>query len=349
MIATATQILEIIRDYHNYNGFQFTTEHIINWANQFEENDRAFILEEFLFLLKNGIYVSEADAREILVKSIEIISREYKYKSVPDFLENAEFLRLQKDYKSQGVLLSILDEELQTRYNKSLVECGNVSDKHCLYVDDILATGGTLYNDMNSWLLQTNPAGSSNLDLIIKNERTLKIVLLCFHNANTTLWRLKVGLNRDEVLKKITFIYAYEIQNHSGFLNQRLNFAFPSADQPEEVIRYWNRLFENDPGTKAFRKAGTPAAETLFSSPANRIRFENLILKKGIEILLNSKTLKPNHRPLGATFPSYRTLGTGTLFFTWRNISNTCPVVFWWNSDSWKPLFPLNNRGGLSI
>jgi hypothetical protein len=349
MTATAIQILEIIRDYHNYNGFQFTTKHIIDWAGQFEENDRAFILEEFLFLLQRGIYISEADARRILVESIESLSREYKYKSVPEFLENVDFLRLQKDHKSQGVLLSIMDQELKNRYNKGLAECGNVSGKHCLYIDDILATGGTLYNDMNTWLPQTNAAGSSNLDLIIKNEKTLKIVLLCFHNANTTLWRLKVGLNRDEVLKKITFIYAYEIQNHLGFMNQRLNFAFPLAEESEEVASYWNQLFQDDPGTKAFRRIGTPAVETLFSSPANRIKFENIILKKGIEILLNSKTLKPNHRPLGATFPSYKTLGTGTLFFTWRNISNTCPVVFWWKSDIWNPLFPLNNRGGLSI
>ena len=55
----------------------------------------------------------------------------------------------------------------------------------------------------------------------------------------------------------------------------------------------------------------------------------------------------PRKRPLGDTVKSHKTLGTGTLFFTWRNISNTCPIVFWWDvfGHNWTPLFSLKNRG----
>jgi len=64
----------------------------------------------------------------------------------------------------------------------------------------------------------------------------------------------------------------------------------------------------------AFRKPDAPKQELLFSSAANRIRFENIILQKGVALLQEAQNLKPNHRPLGATFPSYKTMGTGTLF-----------------------------------
>lgn len=95
----------------------------------------------------------------------------------------------------------------------------------------------------------------------------------------------------------------------------------------------------------AMRNAKMPVKETFFSSPENRIRFENVILIKGIEILGKVSVLKENQRPLGNINPSFQTFGTGTLFFTWRNVSNTSPIVFWWESKYWHSLFPLINRG----
>ena len=63
----------------------------------------------------------------------------------------------------------------------------------------------------------------------------------------------------------------------------------------------------------------------------NRNKFEKIILDKGLELLQKVKKEKPDprKRPLGDTVKSHKTLGTGTLFFTWRNISNTCPIIFW--------------------
>ena len=343
----AENIVTIISDYHNYNGFQFTPEHVIEWVEQFEELDRTFILQEFLHLLKQDIYISETKARQLLVARVESLSKLYKFNTPINFLVNTQILSLQDEHKSQSVLVRILDEELQKKYGIGVAQCGSVSKKYALYFDDILATGGTLYRDMNTWLPQTDSNGKSNLEKVVSNEIILLVCHFCSHNANTTRWRLKEGFKKDELLKKINCYCDYEIQNRLNYPNQSFNFTYPVANSEEAVAKYVEKIsaYSNKHGDKTFRIPTQPGVETFFSSPDNRIRFENILLAKGIELLNKADSVKNNHRPLGATFPSYKIMGTGTLFFTWRNISNTTPIVFWWGASNWIPLFLLFKRG----
>lgn len=96
----------------------------------------------------------------------------------------------------------------------------------------------------------------------------------------------------------------------------------------------------------AFRKPELPSTENYYSSSENRNRYESIILNKGIELFNQIENLGSHAiRPLGMTLPSNKTLGTGSHAFTWRNISNTCPLVFWWETNGWYPLFPVKNRG----
>jgi hypothetical protein len=338
-------IITIIKDYHNHRGFQFTHEWVMKWINQFEEEDREFILQEFLYLLQKGIYISEVKARKLLIERIEKLSLLYKFSKPVTFLANTEFLFLQPADKSQAVLLKLLDEELQKKYGIGLAQCGAVSKKYVVYIDDILATGGTLFRDCVGWLRDKISDNETNLDKVLAGEKIFTVYVFCRHSWANVPWRLKVDLKNEAILKKIHLYYDFEIQNHPTFPNQKLNFAYPVEDQPPGVLNYFKSVGGISYENTAFRKANSPEIESFFSSPTNRIRFENILLQKGIELLQQASTLKPNHRPLGATFPSYKTLGTGTLFFTWRNISNTTPVVFWWKAAGWQPLFPLVNRG----
>jgi hypothetical protein len=343
----ATEIVSIIKDYHNYLGFQFTSGKVMVWVSQFDDNDRKFILEEFLYLLQKGIYISEEKGRTLLISRMEHLANVYKFEDPITFFSHVDILRLQQQGKSQDVLLKLLDDEVQRKYGLGLAHFGTASKKYPIYFDDILATGGTVYNDLSKWLPLINSDGISNLEKLVNGNFIFSIALFCNHNGNTTLWRLKEGFGKNELLKRIRIFSNYEIENHLSFYNQKLNFAYPVANQPEEVIKYFEALplTAHKNAGKAFRIESVPTKEALFSSANNRIRFENILLKKGIELLGKAESLKPNHRPLGATFPSYRTLGTGTLFFTWRNISNTTPVVFWWKAGGWQPLFPLYHRG----
>lgn len=342
----AQAIVAIIHDYHNYLGFQFTEEHIINWVNQFEEGDREFLLQELLHLLQQGIYINEQQGRQLLLSRIETLSNKFSYKTPVDFLANTDILQLQPQEKSQHYLLTLLDKELQRKYGIGLKQCGTASQKFTLYIDDVLATGGTVFKDLSNWLQQKQKDDKTNLSRVAKTETILILSFYCRHLWSNVPWRLKVVLGNDEITKRINFYCDYEIQNHPSYPpSPQFNFAYPINEQIQTVQYYLENIEASTHAEHAYRKLGKPLKEKLFSSPANRNRFERIILLKGIELLQKAKELKPNHRPLGAGFPSYKTFGTGTLFFTWRNISNTCPIVFWWQAPGWLPLFPLNGRG----
>ena len=152
----------------------------------------------------------------------------------------------------------------------------------------------------------------------------------------------------DAIKHKINWLYNYEIQNHLKFNKQKLNIAIPISNQPEVVKSYLLKLEADKKEEFAYRKESEPITETFFSSPENRIKYENIILKKGIEIInMIGGEPKKNLRPLGVIHPAYKTYGLGTHFFTWRNIPNNSPLVFWWEvqGHNWLPLFSVGNRG----
>ena len=141
----------------------------------------------------------------------------------------------------------------------------------------------------------------------------------------------------------------YEVENHLKLRyipgGQKLNaVAIPVKESlSPEAINYWDGLEAKNHSEYAFRPEGRPAAEEYFTSAENRIRFERILVDKGLYIINQIQgEVKGNIRPLGFIFPSYKTLGAGTLFFTWRNAPNNSPLVFWWDvpGHNWKPLFP---------
>lgn len=342
---SAENIANILADYENN---QMTPKHIIEWVTQFDNDDREFILNE-LEMIFGKTYVSKKDCIKFLKGVITSLTKSYSYASEKEFLSNTFFLDLQKDEKSQKELLELLKEVLKENYGLSLKDCGKTA-KHYLYLDDVLGTGTTVFNNLRDWLNLKNDVDNtiSNYEYLKKKDIKLSACFLCFHTwgCNNAEYRLMQEFD-DKIKKHVKFFRAYEIENNSKAHNAKLNLMLPVEDQPNEVKAYLNTI---EDATKyedrAFRKSSQPVKEELFSSPENRIRIENIFLKKGIEILKQVKNLNVKQlRPLGYTIKSHKTFGLGTLFFTYRNITNNCPLVFWWASNDWYPLFILKNRG----
>ena len=332
-------VYEIIKDYRagEYDCMQKT--HIITWINQFDsEDDRILVMSELLHLLPES-YLSKEKTLEQLVNFLKDLRDEYSLNSVEDLLAKSCFVKIQDEGKSQISLIDILDEYTQKEFNIVLnTDIDEIYDYY-IYIDDILATGGTLYREIVQ-LLEEYPHINSM-------KSTLIFYYNCIHYWGYT--KKMNALNKEnKAPQNYAFFYDYTIENNlkidESSQNHKFNFIYPLySDEGEEFLNNIDNYVTLDNRFNkdlAFRDATLPTEETYFSSSENRVKYENILLKKGIEIMNNTKSIGNDcARPLGYTPKSYQTLGTGTHFFTWRNISNTCPLVFWYSGGGWSPLF----------
>lgn len=344
-------IVQLTGDYHcDYdNGFIMSSEHVINWVNQFGEDDRLFILTELLHILNQGIYISKEKAKSILLEFINKVYSFFNYNTIETFLRETHFIAVQGAEKSQTVLLSILNEVLKENTGLSTAICGTKGIKNYIYIDDIIGSGGKFNYELQNYIAENNL-----LQPLKNKEIRILSYFFCIHTwgASNARYILKHKFNEENYfldLKAFPIASYYTIENNIKDFNPRLNLMYPEKSKNDYDVYIAGLEHATRQADKAYRKITQPTKETFFTSKENRKRIEQIFLDKGIEILnkIQDVESKQKHRPLGLTYPSYKTFGTGTLFFTWRNISNTCPIVFWWDNPAhdWKGLFPLHNRG----
>jgi len=349
------KIVNIISDYRRDDiGYTYNQEinelHIKQWINQFNPDDREFVLSELLFLLPKS-YLTKEHTLRILANEFETLRKDYSYNTIQEFLDETIFLDCQEEGKSQKVLLGFINQILIDNYGYTLADCGKKNIKNWIYFDDVLASGATFRNDIIGEIEKfgVEDFKKSNIRIIAS------FVIIHTWATSNVRFAIEKSLNckTNEFLK---FYRVAEIENNPKInyfnKNPEFNHLFPiNSKLGEEVLEFIENSFDREYGMRnadvAFRNPKLPQKEDFFSSPENRIRYESILLEKGFEIMKSIESLNaPSLRPLGMTPPSYKTLGTGTHFFTWRNISNTCPIVFWWGTNDWYALFPVKNRGG---
>lgn len=332
----ADSIYNIVKDYRNEEGIFITTQTILEWAEQFGD-DANFILMEVAHLMPK-VYFSKDKVKDYLSDVIDFFQKEYKYSDWDSFLKDADILQLQPERKSQWVLRNLLDEIIRTKVGKCLADYALSNKKHYLYIDDILATGGTIGKDLTAWLKADNHDKSLEAGRI-----TLHIAVICLHNLGWSMQKFKLGkIFGDSVAKRIIVVRCFEVENNLNLYKPKLNAAIPIRDYvSKDIIQYYENIDASKNAHQAFRSKYAPVKEDFFSSPEDRVRYENILLEKGLYIMKQSTVLNTNVRPLGIMSPYHKMLGLGTHFITWRNIPNNCPLVFWWNvpAHNWKPLF----------
>ena len=109
METTIEEIVEIIKSYREDElEIKIDKDHIKTWVNQFEEEDREFILAELSHLLPKS-YISKEYALRKLNSLFDTLKNDYQYKSVEELLDHTCFLHCQPSYKSQSILLNFLN------------------------------------------------------------------------------------------------------------------------------------------------------------------------------------------------------------------------------------------------
>jgi hypothetical protein len=349
-------IYEIVKDYRadeDLPNVKMTKQRLQRWVEQFDEADRVFILTELKAILSKR-YCSKENVKTFLKAIVDKLTTDLGYQNVTAFLNETIFLDLQPEGKSQKKLLKLLTELLRSNYNFNIENCGQNAKKQFIYIDDILCTGNTLFQDIKEWCNLSYNDTKTNLEAIKDNATKLICAFVFIHEKNFYKKKSeaihKIGYN---IFPEDKMYRLFEIQNSENNLSSSLDFVYPLAEnQPQIVEDYRTKIVEQvNEYTKRYnsispeefyRTPGRPQTEILFSSPENRKRFENIMLKKGVEILNRANTRIKNMRALGFSLPSQKNFGFGTLSFTWRNVANNTPLVFWYSGGGFYPLFVKN-------
>lgn len=343
----AESIYEVIKDYRNHDNIFITQSSIIEWAAQFDENS-LLVLTELNSIIKET-YVSREKAKEFIYGHILEYLKLYNYSNITTFLIDTEFLEVQQTHKSQPAILNLLEEVLDEKFKESYLKFKEYPKINFVYFDDILASGSTIGKDVIAFLNKIDSSGKKFDKKIQDNEIKFSISIFCLHTWGFEFQKYRIQKEfNDKVLRKINWFWNYEIQNHAKFNNQKLNIAKPVKGNNLKINSYLENLSATKYEDYAFRKSNTPVSEEFFTSAENRIKFENILTEKGIDIInMIQGEVKTNIRPLGLINPQYKIFGLGTHFFTWRNIPNNSPLVYWWEvqGHNWIPLFCVFNRG----
>lgn len=328
-----------------YRANESDDEHVVSkekikrWINQFSDSDRVFVLSELNHIFEKAYFARSRTASAFFVMICNE-AKNFNYDKVEDFLDNSFFIDCQKEGKSQKIILAIIKKVLNAKgYDFNKVGCK--SHKHFLYVDDVLCTGKTFFDNIFEWLNLENDS--------IKNIKKLA-------DKKITLTALYLGLDVEAFDKKIGQLYFKFNTNFSALIRRRfvflldINIIKPVDLQDEFVLDYQQVItrqaneYADSNGFKPYKEEfyrddKAFNEKSVFTSEANRVRLENIFLKKGIEILDKVNVSKNNVRSLGYSLPSTKNFGFGTLFFTWRNVPNNAPLVFWYRSAEFEPLF----------
>ncbi len=340
------EIYQILKDYRSEEGIanvRITPERIKLWILQFEENDRIFLLNELKNVFQKR-YCSKSMALSFLKNIIVKLSEDLNYASSTEFLDNAHCLDLQAEGKSQKKMIELLALVLKKEFNYEIANIGNNTKKHYIYIDDVLCTGNTFYNNIKDWLdIEEN--GIKMLQRLRANEVSLKVVFIFIVSKN---YEKKLGQFYHNIDKNFrNMLKTYAIHCIDAEVLQPIR-----GSHPDFVLNYEAKVTEQadnhakdknfNPYTSEFyRTENSIIIDKFFTSNENRIRFENILLKKGIEILDRVNVRRPNFRPLGYSLPSRKDFGSGALLFTWRNVPNNTPLTFWYSSaaPAFSPLF----------
>jgi hypothetical protein len=344
-----------LKDYRAYEkGAPKMSERRINrWIKQFDKKSRKPILFEVNSIFKKR-YFSRKRVKKILHKFIIESSKDFRFKSVTGFLNHCQFLDVQQEGRSQGDMLALMDEVLQSKFRVKISDCGSKSHQYTIYLDDMLCTGNTLLNDVRRWTARKFFRKKTNLEAVRDGATKMILFYIFFHQRGYDKKLKQFRYEFPGVAKNIHIYKEIEINNY-GYAAFNQDLIHPVKSSDKRILKYHKTIEEqvndyveanrfSNSIQRYFRNDRRPLKDKFFTSPERRRLIELEFLIKGIEILRSANTKKKNVRALGFSLPSERNFGFGALCFTWRNISNNAPLVFWYSAGSFIPLFRRIDR-----
>ncbi len=335
------EIAEIIAGYrlHDRNSgaldIKMDKTHVERWINQFD-SDQEIILAGTANLLRS-YYFSKEQVEQYLTG---IYSNPNIWgEDIEAGLSSAIFLNCQFKGKSQHKLYKKSRKLIRGQYDIDIDDNGdNNKAKTYVYLDDCMFSGMTVYGDLNRLIDE------------IPNDSRIITIFMAVHSFAEWWINKNLAQKMEQKDIKLEIWRCGTIQN-SGGKNNNYECLWPKEFDSKEVQAYLKIIEEEgeaSPGKKVrlFREnryTGGP-----YSSERNRAILEQALMEAGLKIIGFPKDPKPYMRPMG--YDNRISFGFGAFFATYMNMSNNCPLAYWWGDSSaedWNPLskwYPLLPR-----
>ena len=305
-------IASTIKDYRKGEIPEPTPDHVDRWISQFDPDVQVPMLQQLDHVFKRN-YVSKDKANQLAAGIVDYYPC--------DFWRDSHILDIQQQGNSQAEIRELVGQHLRERWGSVMSFQGSPNGDY-IYLDDAIFTGGRVINDLSSWIRREAPEGAR-----------IRIMVFAIH----LLGKYWVEQKSKELQSEKQFsiqIHRYrrfEFENRLAYRNQS-DVLWPTAD-----------IYSRD----GFRPRN-PEQHTkkVFASDQGRQLLEEEFLNAGIKIRNFAQSPSDSLRPLG--FSNFEP-GFGSLFVTYRNCPNNCPLALWYGDPSyssnhpfgrWYPLFP---------
>lgn len=343
-MANSIQLLEEsiadkIKNYQKHlNYWEFDDKHVDIWIKQFPEEEREIVLTETDSLLSHN-YISKSKIKDFFEKIWD--TKEIMGEAPIMSLSQIQFLDIQIKGHSQKRLINLLEEYYLKTKGVKINRCNNTNVKKYIYLDDCMYTGLTLIKDICNWIDNMNPNSYTQLD----------VILLGKYNGNVDYVNgcLIKKCNVKGITVKIYSMYEY---NNNFHYVPPYDVLWPQYMDDDEYVNAYVQYMEEQKkitgkGGLGFRSTYLGKESDLFTSSYNRVVLEKALLKKGAYICSLPQNRNERMKPMG--YSHGISLGFGAFFATCFNISNNCPLAFWWGDlwslssetlGKWYPLLP---------
>ncbi len=314
-------IANTIRDYRAGEIMEPTPSHVDRWISQFDGDAQVPMLRELDFVFKRT-YVSKIKAQQLL----ETIVAGFPC----DFWRAAHILDIQEQGSSQSEILRILSIALKEKCGSDIEYEGSTGGAF-VYLDDAIFTGNRVVQDISNWMRIVAPKGAQVYIMTIAAHESGRYWI----NVNKNMNDLKL---QKQINVRMRCFNGFIFESRRAYRNQS-DVLWPIAGV------YDSESFQPRIPQKTVSR--------VFSSEQGRQFLEREFLNSGLKIQGFASYPSPMLKPLG--FSPFGP-GFGSLFVTFRNCPNNCPLALWYGDPSsypenhplgrWYPLFP---RKGYSL
>ena len=325
-------ISEIIKDYRKGEVEEITPEHVKRWIVQFDKSEQLVLLKEMDHIL-NNYYLSRNIVKEYLRSAL--LHPGISSKHPKQMIKNFNFLRIQEKGQSQNDMLLLVDEVLKEEFGLTIDECGGSNT--FFYIDDCIFTGNRFRYDLVPWIEKQNfRPGSKIISIhVAHHSRGVEYSLRHINAAaerkkiEVSAWRFK-EINNDKLYgNNIEVLWPVKCTNDIDVQNYYQKVKEICRQKSWQDTCYRTHTLKND---------------NLFTSSKTRDIVEGAFLRVGAKLVASAANPAESMRPLG--FEKLESLGFGSMFITYRNISNNCPLALWYGDPThvygplslWYPL-----------